>query len=88
MEKYLNSLDIVISYIEAEGISCMDVEDEEEFKVLMAFLQENLNEWNREAFKDRQIFFEMRGEKDHYVLIENNPKAKKQQREERPYQKR
>ena len=77
MENYLNGLDIEISYIETEAVSCMEVEDEEEFKLVVTFLQENLNEWNREAFKDRDIFFEMRGEKDHYILIENNPKAKR-----------
>jgi hypothetical protein len=83
VESHLGGLDFEIIYMEGEGVSCMEVDDEDQFKVVMAFMQENLQEWNREAFKNTEIFFELKGEKDHYILIENNPKGKKHHREER-----
>lgn len=79
----MGGMDFVISYLEAERVCCMEVDDEEEFKLVITFFQENLHELNRDAFKNAEIFFELRGEKDHYILIENNPKGRKQVREER-----
>jgi hypothetical protein len=61
----------------------VEFDDVEEFKLVIAFMQENLEDLNRNSFRVHDIFLQIKGEMESYYLIENNPKPRKIEKEEK-----
>lgn len=70
-------------YLKEERTICLTIEDEDSFKTVNGFLIENIDYLNREVFRGQEVCFEIKGEKNHYVHIHNNPKVKQKEKQER-----